>query len=322
MLIGSDGLELIDFGDFELARRSASSRSPSSSSRAACRPASTRSGRCCATSIALATLGTLGTAALTAVAAGLLFRARAAGGAAARLDGGRHRRRGHLRRAARLDAAPPARAHARGRVGHQRPDRDPARDRLHRGAPGRHLRARGRAAAGRARALDRLRRRPRGRRRRRCCSCAASRCRPPACTRSRRWPPGALAFGAAQTLHGSGFLAVFLAGLVLGTASTPARRTIVTFHEGLAWVAQLGLFLTLGLLVFPDRARSTSRPRARRSPSSPPCSRGRLAAVLVPRSGRVQRPRAADARLGRPARRDADRVRHLPGHRRGSTTGC
>jgi cell volume regulation protein A len=64
---------------------------------------------------------------------------------------------------------------------------------------------------------------------------------------------GALAFGCAQTTHGSGFLAVFLAGLVLGTASTPAKRTIVTFHEGLAWVAQLGLFLTLGLLSFPDR---------------------------------------------------------------------
>jgi potassium/hydrogen antiporter len=63
---------------------------------------------------------------------------------------------------------------------------------------------------------------------------------------------GALAFGLALTLHGSGFLAAFLAGLVLGTASTPARRTIVTFHEGLAWVAQLGLFLTLGLLVFPN----------------------------------------------------------------------
>jgi cell volume regulation protein A len=62
---------------------------------------------------------------------------------------------------------------------------------------------------------------------------------------------GALAFGSALTLHGSGFLAAFLAGIVLGTASTPARRTIVTFHEGLAWVAQLGLFLVLGLLVFP-----------------------------------------------------------------------
>src|SRR5919199_837479 len=61
----------------------------------------------------------------------------------------------------------------------------------------------------------------------------------------------ALSFGAADALHGSGFLAVYLTGLVLGTASTPARRTIVTFHEGMAWVAQLGLFLLLGLLVFP-----------------------------------------------------------------------
>jgi cell volume regulation protein A len=64
---------------------------------------------------------------------------------------------------------------------------------------------------------------------------------------------GALAFGAASTLDGSGFLAVYLAGLVLGTVSTPARRTIVTFHDGLAWVAQLGLFLTLGLLVSPSQ---------------------------------------------------------------------
>ncbi len=62
----------------------------------------------------------------------------------------------------------------------------------------------------------------------------------------------ALAFGTAVSLHGSGLLAAYLAGLVLGTASTPARRTIVTFHEGMAWVAQLGLFLMLGLLVFPE----------------------------------------------------------------------
>jgi potassium/hydrogen antiporter len=63
----------------------------------------------------------------------------------------------------------------------------------------------------------------------------------------------ALAYGGAQSLHGSGFLAAFLAGLVLGTVSTPARRTIVTFHDGVAWIAQLGLFLTLGLLVFPEQ---------------------------------------------------------------------
>jgi cell volume regulation protein A len=63
----------------------------------------------------------------------------------------------------------------------------------------------------------------------------------------------ALSFGAADALHGSGFLAVYLAGLALGSADIPAKRTVVAFHEGIAWVAQLGMFLTLGLLVFPSR---------------------------------------------------------------------
>jgi cell volume regulation protein A len=62
----------------------------------------------------------------------------------------------------------------------------------------------------------------------------------------------ALAFGGADVLHGSGFLAVYLTGLVIGSSPSPARRTITTFHEGLAWVAQLGMFLVLGLLVFPS----------------------------------------------------------------------
>ena len=61
----------------------------------------------------------------------------------------------------------------------------------------------------------------------------------------------ALAFGAADTLGGSGFLAVYLAGLALGSANIPAKRTVTAFHEGMAWVAQLTMFLTLGLLVFP-----------------------------------------------------------------------
>ena len=63
----------------------------------------------------------------------------------------------------------------------------------------------------------------------------------------------ALAFGGADTLHGSGFLAVYLAGLALGSASIPAQQTITAFHQGLAWVAQVGMFLTLGLLVFPHQ---------------------------------------------------------------------
>jgi cell volume regulation protein A len=61
----------------------------------------------------------------------------------------------------------------------------------------------------------------------------------------------ALAYGGADVAHGSGFLAVYLAGLVLGTATVPARQTVAAFHQGLGWVAQLTMFTTLGLLVFP-----------------------------------------------------------------------
>jgi cell volume regulation protein A len=61
----------------------------------------------------------------------------------------------------------------------------------------------------------------------------------------------AVAFGAADVLQGSGFLAVYLAGLTLGSAAIPAKRTIAVFHDGLAWVAQIAMFFALGLLVFP-----------------------------------------------------------------------
>ncbi len=63
----------------------------------------------------------------------------------------------------------------------------------------------------------------------------------------------ALAYGAADTLHGSGFLAVYIAGLMLGGANVPAKATVAAFHDGLGWVAQLVMFLVLGLLVFPDQ---------------------------------------------------------------------
>jgi potassium/hydrogen antiporter len=62
----------------------------------------------------------------------------------------------------------------------------------------------------------------------------------------------AVAFGGSEALDGSGFLAVYLAGLVLGSVQVPARRTVAGFHEGLSWVAQLAMFFTLGLLVFPS----------------------------------------------------------------------
>ena len=63
----------------------------------------------------------------------------------------------------------------------------------------------------------------------------------------------AIAFGFADVLHGSSFLAVYLAGLAMGSANLPARQTVHAFHDGLAWVAQLTMFLALGLLVFPSQ---------------------------------------------------------------------
>ncbi|HEY0416284.1 MAG TPA: potassium/proton antiporter [Gaiellaceae bacterium] len=63
----------------------------------------------------------------------------------------------------------------------------------------------------------------------------------------------AIGFGAADAVHGSGFLAVYLVGLAVGSTASPYRAQLVTFHEGLAYVAQVGLFIVLGLLVFPSR---------------------------------------------------------------------
>nr|MBA2644484.1 potassium/proton antiporter [Solirubrobacterales bacterium] len=63
----------------------------------------------------------------------------------------------------------------------------------------------------------------------------------------------AIAFGAADVLHGSGFLSVYLTGLALGSGQIPAKRIITTFHEGAAWLGQLAMFVVLGLLVFPSQ---------------------------------------------------------------------
>jgi cell volume regulation protein A len=62
----------------------------------------------------------------------------------------------------------------------------------------------------------------------------------------------AVAYGLPEVVGGSGFLAVYIAGLVLGTGETPARETTVAFHQGVSWVAQIALFFLLGLLVFPS----------------------------------------------------------------------
>ncbi len=60
-------------------------------------------------------------------------------------------------------------------------------------------------------------------------------------------------YGIAAILQGSGFLAVYLAGILLGRRDFIHKRSITQFSDGLAWLMQIAMFLTLGLLVFPTR---------------------------------------------------------------------
>ncbi|MBK8986003.1 MAG: potassium/proton antiporter [Chloroflexi bacterium] len=62
-----------------------------------------------------------------------------------------------------------------------------------------------------------------------------------------------LTFTLTDGLNGSGFLAVYLAGIVLSHNDFIHKRSLMRFHDGLAWLMQIAMFLTLGLLVFPSR---------------------------------------------------------------------
>jgi cell volume regulation protein A len=64
---------------------------------------------------------------------------------------------------------------------------------------------------------------------------------------------GLFAYGAATLGHGSGFLSIYLAGLILGNGPLPYRAGLLRVHDALAWLSQVGMFLILGLLVYPSR---------------------------------------------------------------------
>jgi cell volume regulation protein A len=58
-------------------------------------------------------------------------------------------------------------------------------------------------------------------------------------------------FGFAELIEGNGFLAVYICGILLNGSDFAYKRYVIRFHDGLAWLMQIGMFLVLGLLVFP-----------------------------------------------------------------------
>ncbi|MCV7257686.1 potassium/proton antiporter [Mycobacterium shimoidei] len=64
---------------------------------------------------------------------------------------------------------------------------------------------------------------------------------------------GMVAFAAAGSVHASGFLAAYLAAVVLANSGLPHRSATRSFAQGLGWLAQIGLFVLLGLLVSPSQ---------------------------------------------------------------------
>jgi len=67
-------------------------------------------------------------------------------------------------------------------------------------------------------------------------------------------------FGAAQIGHASGYLAVYLAGIIIGNRPTRAHNSVVTFLDAATWLAQIVMFVLLGLLVEPHRLTSSALP--------------------------------------------------------------
>lgn len=61
-----------------------------------------------------------------------------------------------------------------------------------------------------------------------------------------------MTYGITASLGGSGFLAIYIAGLVLGNSKFIHKNSLMRFHDGIAWLMQIAMFLTLGLLVFPS----------------------------------------------------------------------
>ena len=84
---------------------------------------------------------------------------------------------------------------------------------------------------------------------------------------------GVATYGAVTVAGGSGFLAIYLAGVILGNSQLQASQNILRVNDGLAWLSQIMMFLLLGLLVTPSEFPPFALPgllstqRARPSPA-------------------------------------------------------
>lgn len=69
-----------------------------------------------------------------------------------------------------------------------------------------------------------------------------------------------LVFAGTGSIGGSGFLAIYVAGLVMGNRHVHSAQNILRVHDGLAWLAQIGMFLVLGLLAMPRELLKVAQP--------------------------------------------------------------
>ena len=87
---------------------------------------------------------------------------------------------------------------------------------------------------------------------------------------------GAAVYGVAAALHGSGFLAVFIVGLLIGDVHAPYKTEIDRFHTALASLAEIAVFVALGLTIFGPSGLWDDLPEGHRAlPRSSRSSRGR-----------------------------------------------
>lgn len=62
-----------------------------------------------------------------------------------------------------------------------------------------------------------------------------------------------ITYGATSIVGGNGFLAVYMSGITMGNHNFIRKKSLIRFHDGIAWLMQISMFLVLGLLVFPSR---------------------------------------------------------------------